>query len=242
METIKERIERYISFKGISRLKFENESELTPNSLSNCKNAPNGNALAKIIKNNPELSPDWLLLGQGKMLRSNDSTEKTPDVEVVESEQEKPQKRYTDDMSVQERLEIYIRSKGLGNYQFEMKVGLSQGYIKRVRNCLHPEKIKRIANAFPDLNIEWMIIGRGEMIKQNNQLYENELYKLAQEKSLMQEDIISSLRMELREEKNKRIALEKDNKRLVKNLHDMSEMYAEQISSTLADIRAQLTA
>lgn len=236
-----ERIIKFIEYKNLSVRSFCAQCGLTSTSTASIK-APRFETLKSILTTFPELSPDWLLLGQGKMLRSNDSTEKTPDVEVVESEQEKSQKRYTDDMSVQERLEIYIKSKGLGNYQFEMKVGLSQGYIKRVRNCLHPEKIKRIANVFPDLNIEWMIIGRGEMIKQNNQLYENELMRLLQEKNAIQEDIISSLRMELREEKNKRIALEKDNKRLVKNLHDMSEMYAEQISSTLADIRAQLTA
>ena len=163
METIRNRIDRYIKYLGISRLKFEEQSKLTINSLANCKSSPNGNAIAKIILNNPEISPDWLLLGQGEMLRSNDSTEKTPNVEVEETICELPQKRNTDNMDVVERLELYIRSKGMGNYQFEKKVGLSQGYIKRVRNCLHPEKIKRIANVFPDLNIEWMIIGRGEL-------------------------------------------------------------------------------
>lgn len=243
MDTIRDRIDEFINYLGISRLRFEEQSGLTINSLANCKNSPNGNAIAKIIESNPELSPDWLLLGKGEMLRSNDSTEKTPTIEVEEAEQELPKKRYTDDMSVQERLELYIKSKGLGNYQFEMKVGLSQGYVKGVRNCLHPEKIKRIANVFPDLNIEWMIIGRGEMIvNKPNKLYENEIYRLLKEKEQIQEGIISKLQNELRETNNKRVALEKENKRLVKNLHDMSQMYAEQISSTLADIRAQLTA
>ena len=240
--TTKERLVEFIHYLEIGQNKFEKNCNLSYGSVSSFKEAPNGTSIIKIAKTYPELSLDWLLLGQGEMLRSNDSTEKTPDVEVETTTPAKPQKRYTDDMSVQERLEIYIKSKGLGNYQFEMKVGLSQGYIRRVRNCLHPEKIKRIANVFPDLNIEWMIIGRGEMIKSNNQLYENELYKLAQEKNLIQEDIISKLKTELRVERNRRIALEKENKQLVKNLSNLSQMYAEQISSTLADIRAQLTA
>lgn len=241
MDTIRDRIDEFINYLGISRLRFEEQSGLTINSLANCKNSPNGNAIAKIIESNPELSPDWLLLGKGEMLRSNDSTEKTPTVEVEETEQEMPKKRYTDDMSVQERLELYIKSKGLGNYQFEMKVGLSQGYVKGVRNCLHPEKIKRIANVFPDLNIEWMIIGRGEMIvNKPNKLYENEIYRLLKEKEQIQEGIISKLQNELRETNSKRVALEKENRRLVKSLHDMSQMYAEQISTTLADIQRKL--
>ncbi len=241
MNTIRDRIDEFINYLGISRLRFEEQSGLTINSLANCKNSPNGNAIAKIIESNPELSPDWLLLGKGEMLRSNDSTEKTPTIEVEETEQELSKKRYTDDMSVQERLELYIKSKGLGNYQFEMKVGLSQGYVKGVRNCLHPEKIKRIANVFPDLNIEWMIIGRGEMIvNKPNKLYENEIYRLLKEKEQIQEGIISKLQNELRETNSKRTALEKENKRLVKNLYDMSQMYAEQISTTLADIQRKL--
>ena len=91
------------------------------------------------------------------------------------------------------------------------------------------------------LNIEWMIIGRGEMIvNKPNKLYENEIYRLLKEKEQMQEGIISRLQNELRETNNKRVALEKENKRLVKNLHDMSQMYAEQISTTLADIQRKL--
>lgn len=243
METVKDRIYHFIEHLNISRRGFERQCGLTYNLLTNCDGIPNGSNLIKILTTFPELSPDWLLLGKGEMLRSNDSSEKTPTIEVEETEQELPKKRYTDDMSVQERLELYIKSKGLGNYQFEMKVGLSQGYVKGVRNCLHPEKIKRIANVFPDLNIEWMIIGRGEMIvNKPNKLYENEIYRLLKEKEQIQEGIISKLQNELREANNKRVALEKENKRLVKNLHDMSQMYAEQISSTLADIRAQLTA
>ena len=239
--TTKERLITFIHYLEIGQNKFEKNCGLSYGSVSSFKEAPNGTSIIKIATTYPELSLDWLLLGKGEMLRSNNSTEKTPTVEVKETEQELPKKRYTDDMSVQERLELYIKSKGLGNYQFEMKVGLSQGYVKGVRNCLHPEKIKRIASVFPDLNIEWMIIGRGEMIvNKPNKLYENEIYRLLKEKEQMQEGIISRLQNELRETNNKRVALEKENKRLVKNLHDMSQMYAEQISTTLADIQRKL--
>ena len=243
MKTSKDRILEFIQYSGISQGEFIRKCGLSKGSIANIQEAPNGTSLIKIARAYPELSLDWLLLGQGKMLRSNDSTEKTPDVEVEETVCEVPQKRYTDNMSVQERLEIYIRSKGLGNYQFEMKVGLSQGYIKRVRNCLHPKKIKRIANAFPDLNIEWMIIGRGEMIVNTpNKLYENEIQKLLREQNNLQQDMINRLKMELSEAKAERIALDKEVKRLTKNLQDLAAMYSQQISSTLESIREKLTA
>ncbi|MBE6246116.1 MAG: hypothetical protein E7110_01710 [Bacteroidales bacterium] len=239
----KERLLLFLQHLNIGQNKFEKSCGLSSGSISSMKEAPNGTSLIKIARAYPELSLDWLLLGQGEMLRSNDFTEKTPDVEVEETICELPQKRNTDNMDVVERLELYIRSKGMGNYQFEKKVGLSQGYIKRVRNCLHPEKIKRIANVFPDLNIEWMIIGRGEMIVNTaNRLYENEIYRLLKEQNDLQQDMINKLRIELSEIKTRSIALDKDNKKLVKNLHEMSEIYAEQISNSLMEIKQQLTA
>ena len=243
MKTINERILEIVSYTGLSNRAFCRICEISSATLKANRETPSGSTIVSILKKYPEISPDWLLLGQGEMLRSNDSTEKTPNVEVEETICELPQKRNTDNMDVVERLELYIRSKGMGNYQFEKKVGLSQGYIKRVRNCLHPEKIKRIANVFPDLNIEWMIIGRGEMIVNTaNRLYENEIYRLLKEQNNLQQEMINKLRIELSEIKTKSIALDKDNKKLVKSLYEMSEMYAEQISNSLMEIKQQLTA
>lgn len=243
MKTSKNRILEFIQSSGLSQGEFIRKCGLSKGAIANIQDTPNGTTLIKISHAYPELSLDWLLLGQGEMLRSSITDNNTLTVEVDETAPQKPKKRYTDDMSVQERLELFIKSKGLGNYQFEMKVGLSQGYIKRVRNCLHPEKIKRIANAFPDLNIEWMIIGRGEMtVNTSNSLYENEIHKLLKEQNTLQQDIINRLKIELKEVKNERIALEKENKRLVKSLTDMAALYTEQISTKLAEIDSRLIA
>lgn len=239
----KERLLLFLQYLGIGQNKFEKSCGLSYGAISSMKEAPNGSSLIKIANTYPDLSLDWLLLGQGEMLRSSIPNDNTPSVEVDDTTPQKPKKRYTDDMSVQERLELFIKSKGLGNYQFEMKVGLSQGYIKRVRNCLHPEKIKRIANVFPDLNIEWMIIGRGEMtVNTSNALYENEIHKLLKEQNTLQQDIINRLKIELKEVRNERIALEKENRRLVKSLTDMAALYTEQISTKLAEIDSRLIA
>ena len=241
--TTKERLIIFIHYLNIGQNKFEKNCGLSYGSVSSFKEAPNGTSIIKIATTYPELSLDWLLLGEGEMLRSNNSTEKTPDVEVSAEEHPVTEKRYTDDMNVQDRLELFIRAKGLGNYQFEKKVGLSQGYVKRVKNCLHPEKIKRIANVFPELSIDWMIIGRGEMmVNQPNKLYEKEIYKLLKERISLQEEMIQKLKTDLKTETTKRIALDKENKQLLKNLQDISQMYAEQISTTLANIQEKLTA
>ena len=77
----------------------------------------------------------------------------------------------TEDLSVQERLDIFIKSKGLGRYQFERRVGLPQSYVANVRQAPHPQKVKMISDAFPELNIEWLITGKGEMIKQESDNY-----------------------------------------------------------------------
>lgn len=74
--TIKEKISTFIKATGIKRTDFYN---ITGISASNFKGKANnselgGDKIVKILTSYPELSPDWLLLDQGEMLRSVQST------------------------------------------------------------------------------------------------------------------------------------------------------------------------
>ena len=67
--------------------------------------------------------------------------------------------------NVRERLIEFIRYKNLPINRFEKTCGLSTGYVANIRKSIQPEKTKRIAHIFPDLNIEWLMTGDGDMIK-----------------------------------------------------------------------------
>ena len=81
MAEIKERLIKYLKISGISKKDF---SEKTGISLWNItgksvKSELGGEQISLIIGNYPNISPDWLLLGKGEMLR-----EKRENVEVEE--------------------------------------------------------------------------------------------------------------------------------------------------------------
>lgn len=66
-----------------------------------------------------------------------------------------------------ERLKIYIDSKGISVSSFEQKISASDGMIRRaVRNGtdIQSRWIENISDNYPDLNLIWLITGKGSMI------------------------------------------------------------------------------
>ncbi len=67
-------------------------------------------------------------------------------------------------MSIVERLLQFIESKGLSKNEFCKKTSLSNGYLDKV-TVVGSDKIESIVKAYPELNLNWLILGLGEMIK-----------------------------------------------------------------------------
>lgn len=66
--------------------------------------------------------------------------------------------------TVKERVCQYVTVKGISVAGFERLSGLSNGYIKSMKGTFGVEKLENILRAFPDLNREWLLYGRGEML------------------------------------------------------------------------------
>lgn len=67
--------------------------------------------------------------------------------------------------TVKERLILYLRSKGIPRVIFSRTIGVSDTYIGSMRESIQPDKLKVITVRYPDLNIEWLLTGEGEMLK-----------------------------------------------------------------------------
>lgn len=73
-------------------------------------------------------------------------------------------------MSIIGRLEEYISYKNISIRQFEINIGTSNGVI---HNAIKNEKdirsswISKIIDKYPDINIEWLVTGRGSMLAKN---------------------------------------------------------------------------
>lgn len=70
-----------------------------------------------------------------------------------------------EDQNTKERLVEFIRTMGLSVAQFERRAGLSNGYVRNFKGVFGSNKLDMIANAFPRLNRQWMMTGKGEMLK-----------------------------------------------------------------------------
>lgn len=63
------------------------------------------------------------------------------------------------------RVSKYCKRKNIAISKFESLAGLSNGYVNRVSKRPSSEKLDKIKTAFPDLNIDWLLTGEGEMLK-----------------------------------------------------------------------------
>lgn len=67
------------------------------------------------------------------------------------------------ELSVKERIKLFLQHLKIGQNNFEAKVGWSNGYINNTKN-ISADKLNQVVNEYPQLNIEWLITGKGEMI------------------------------------------------------------------------------
>ncbi len=67
-------------------------------------------------------------------------------------------------MGVIERLREYIDFKGITKYKFYQETGLSNGFLDKNTN-VGSDKCEKIIYQYPDISPEWLITGRGSMIR-----------------------------------------------------------------------------
>lgn len=70
-------------------------------------------------------------------------------------------------MDVNSRILEFISAKGLSIAEFERLCGLSNGYVRKVKNSLGKRGLSDILRKFPNLNSEWLLTGQGEMLLPN---------------------------------------------------------------------------
>lgn len=68
-------------------------------------------------------------------------------------------------MTTKDRLKMFVSSLGLGRNKFETLLGLSNGYISSKSSSISSDVIEKIASAYPSLNLEWLLLGEGDMFK-----------------------------------------------------------------------------
>lgn len=67
-------------------------------------------------------------------------------------------------MNVNSRILEFVSAKGLSVAEFERLCGLSNGYVRKVKDSLGKRGLADILRKFPDLNPDWLLTGKGEML------------------------------------------------------------------------------
>jgi len=69
---------------------------------------------------------------------------------------------------MKERLIEFLSYIEIGQTKFEEKVGLSRGFVNKLQDNPTVKTIEKILTAYPELNKDWLIEGKGEMLKSKN--------------------------------------------------------------------------
>lgn len=67
-------------------------------------------------------------------------------------------------MDIQTRLKEFLDYKKLTYKDFELKTGLANAAASRIGENSRSNTFNRVAKAFPELNMEWLKVGVGEML------------------------------------------------------------------------------
>lgn len=78
--TVKERIIAFYTSKGISKRLFERTCGLSNGYIDKLKDSPTASKIADICRAYPTLNQDWLLTGEGEMLKTEGATNIVKDV------------------------------------------------------------------------------------------------------------------------------------------------------------------
>lgn len=68
--------------------------------------------------------------------------------------------------AVKERLIAFINYLGMSKNAFENACGLSTRYVSNISASVSPGKLKQISLKYPELNVEWLLTGQGDMLRE----------------------------------------------------------------------------
>ena len=80
-------------------------------------------------------------------------------------------------MRLIERLNRYLELRGITPHAFEQACGLANGYLGKQlkgKGSVGSDILEKIANQYPDLNLAWLITGKGKMTVKISREKENE--------------------------------------------------------------------
>ena len=67
--------------------------------------------------------------------------------------------------TVKTRLQDFIAALGISERQFCISIDVSPAYVSTISKSIQPDKLSRISEQYPQLDLGWLLTGRGEMLR-----------------------------------------------------------------------------
>lgn len=75
-------------------------------------------------------------------------------------------------MNVKERVKEFTKFFGITVSAFEKSIHVTNGYVNSISKSIGIDKIESILEIYPNLNIEWLLTGKGFMLKEDTSVSE----------------------------------------------------------------------
>lgn len=69
------------------------------------------------------------------------------------------------DVGVRGRIKAYLQEKNISQNKFAKAIGVSPAFVNNISKGIGADKLQRITNIFTDLNTDWLLTGKGNMLK-----------------------------------------------------------------------------
>jgi hypothetical protein len=73
-------------------------------------------------------------------------------------------------MSVKNRLKDYLKSENIAVTTFEKSIGVSNGYVNSISKSIGLDKLELIIENYSKMSVEWLLTGKGPMLKSEQYL------------------------------------------------------------------------
>lgn len=67
------------------------------------------------------------------------------------------------------RLKEFIASQGISEREFCRRLGVSSAYVESIKQSISPKVMQTISIHYPELNPLWLLLGKGEMTKEEKE-------------------------------------------------------------------------